>query len=102
MADARTPPRWRPPPLIRGSVALHLAAAGATLARPRLWPRALAAVAADHLVLTAAGLWPRSRLLGLFLRAARRSRVHVGADEHLDLEDLLVVGPLLAHHPVPR
>jgi peptidoglycan/xylan/chitin deacetylase (PgdA/CDA1 family) len=32
--------------------------------RPNLWPWALGAVVADHLVLTAAGLWPRSRLLG--------------------------------------
>src|SRR5580693_1399532 len=64
MADARIQPRWRPPPLIRASVVLHLAAAGATLTRPRLWPWALAAVVADHLLLTAAGLWPRSRLLG--------------------------------------
>jgi peptidoglycan/xylan/chitin deacetylase (PgdA/CDA1 family) len=32
--------------------------------RPQLWPWALSAVLADHLVLTAAGLWPRSGLLG--------------------------------------
>lgn len=61
-APARRP--WRPAPLIRGSVALHLAAAGAALARPRWWPWALSAVVADHLLLTAAGLWPRSKLLG--------------------------------------
>jgi peptidoglycan/xylan/chitin deacetylase (PgdA/CDA1 family) len=60
-----SPPRtWRPAALIRGSVALHLAAAGVTLVRPQLWPWALSAVLADHLVLTAAGLWPRSGLLG--------------------------------------
>jgi peptidoglycan/xylan/chitin deacetylase (PgdA/CDA1 family) len=50
--------------LMRGSVALHLAAVGVVLARPRLWPWALSAVVADHLLLTAAGLWPKSRLLG--------------------------------------
>src|SRR6266478_9489701 len=55
---------WRPSALLRGSVALHLAAAGGVLARPRLWPWALSAVVADHLLLTAAGLWPKSRLLG--------------------------------------
>jgi len=54
----------RPSALIRGSVALHLAAAGVMLARPPLWPWALSAMIADHLLLTAAGLWPRSRLLG--------------------------------------
>ena len=55
---------WRPAPLISGSAALHLAAAGAVLARPRCWPWALSAVVADHLVLVAAGLWPRSQWLG--------------------------------------
>ena len=56
--------RWRPSPLIRGSLALHIGAAAATLVRPQLWPWALGAVVADHLLITAAGLWPRSRLLG--------------------------------------
>ena len=55
---------WRPSALIRGSVALHLAGGGVALARPRLWPWALSAVVADHLLLIAAGLWPKSRLLG--------------------------------------
>jgi peptidoglycan/xylan/chitin deacetylase (PgdA/CDA1 family) len=55
---------WRPSALIRGSVALHLAGVGVALARPPLWPWALSAVVADHLLLIAAGLWPRSRLLG--------------------------------------
>jgi len=39
-------------------------AAGLALIRPHLWPWALSAVVADHLLLTAAGLWPRSRVLG--------------------------------------
>jgi len=56
--------RQRPSPLIRASVALHIAAAGAVLLRPRLWPWAISAVVADHLLLAAAGLWPRSHLLG--------------------------------------
>jgi peptidoglycan-N-acetylglucosamine deacetylase len=59
---ARRP--WRPSPLIRGSVVLHVGAAGLALVRPHLWPWALSAVIANHLLLTAAGLWPRSRLLG--------------------------------------
>src|SRR5579862_6981324 len=63
-ADA--PPRsvYRPSALIRGSVALHVAAAAGFALRPALWPWALGAVVADHLALTAAGLWPRSKLLG--------------------------------------
>jgi peptidoglycan-N-acetylglucosamine deacetylase len=55
---------WEPPPVIRGSVALHVGAAAALLVRPQFWPWALSLVVADHLLLTAAGLWPRSRVLG--------------------------------------
>jgi peptidoglycan/xylan/chitin deacetylase (PgdA/CDA1 family) len=50
--------------LAQGSLALHFGAAGLVLARPALWPWALAAVLTDHVVLSAAGLWPRSHLLG--------------------------------------
>jgi peptidoglycan/xylan/chitin deacetylase (PgdA/CDA1 family) len=57
-------PRYRPTAAIRASVALHLAAATAVVVRPHTWPWALSAVVADHLLLTAAGLWPRSSLLG--------------------------------------
>ena len=55
---------WRPTPLISGSAALHLAAAAAIAVRPHVWPWALAAIAADHLLLAGVGLWPRSTLLG--------------------------------------
>lgn len=64
MNDPGSQPRWRPAALIKASVALHFGAAGALLARPNAWPWIAGAVVADHLVLTAAGLWPRSRLLG--------------------------------------
>jgi len=64
MTERSAPQPRRPSALLRGSVALHLSAVGALLARPRWWPWALSAVVADHLLLTAAGLWPRSRLLG--------------------------------------
>ena len=66
MSDGSTRPEapWRPSRLIRGSVALHLCAGVAFIARPQLWPWALGTVVADHLLLTAAGLWPKSRLLG--------------------------------------
>lgn len=56
--------RWSPSPLLCASAAVHLGAAAATLARPRVWPWALGAVVANHLCLAAAGLWPRSQLLG--------------------------------------
>jgi peptidoglycan-N-acetylglucosamine deacetylase len=63
MTDA-PPPRWRPSGLIKASVALHAGAAGALIARPHAWPWILGVVVTDHLVLTAAGLWPRSQWLG--------------------------------------
>jgi peptidoglycan/xylan/chitin deacetylase (PgdA/CDA1 family) len=55
---------WAPSPLMYASAAVHVAAVAAVLARPRVWPWALSAVAANHVALTAAGLWPRSQLLG--------------------------------------
>lgn len=51
-------------PLVYGSVALHVGAAGATLVHPQLWPWALGAVVFDHALIAAAGLWPRSDWLG--------------------------------------
>ncbi|HXA36740.1 MAG TPA: polysaccharide deacetylase family protein [Steroidobacteraceae bacterium] len=56
--------RWSPSPLLYASTAVHVGAAAALLARPRVWPWALGAVLANHLGLAAAGLWPRSQWLG--------------------------------------
>jgi peptidoglycan/xylan/chitin deacetylase (PgdA/CDA1 family) len=58
------PGRWRPSPLLYASAAVHVGAGAAVLARPQAWPWALGAVAANHVALAAAGLWPRSQLLG--------------------------------------
>jgi peptidoglycan/xylan/chitin deacetylase (PgdA/CDA1 family) len=49
---------------VRASVGVHVLAAAAAIARPSLWPWALGAVVLDHALITASGLWPRSRLLG--------------------------------------
>jgi peptidoglycan/xylan/chitin deacetylase (PgdA/CDA1 family) len=62
--DALPSQPWRPSPLIRASVALNAGAIGVVLVRPHWWPWALSAVVADHLLLAASGLWPRSHLLG--------------------------------------
>jgi peptidoglycan/xylan/chitin deacetylase (PgdA/CDA1 family) len=43
---------------------VHIGAAAAVIARPPLWPWLLGSVVANHLLLTAAGLWPRSKVLG--------------------------------------
>lgn len=56
--------RWRPTPLLAGSALLHAAAGALLLARPADWPLPLGLLAADHALLTALGLWPRSRALG--------------------------------------
>ena len=55
---------WQTRPLVPASVMLHAAALGATAWHPPVWPWALGAIAADHVVVTAMGLWPRSRALG--------------------------------------
>jgi peptidoglycan/xylan/chitin deacetylase (PgdA/CDA1 family) len=59
-----SPARWRPSPLLGASLGLHAAALATVLARPSAWPWALGAVVADHALLTALGLTPRSQLLG--------------------------------------
>lgn len=56
--------RWKPTVAIQVSLLLHAAAVIAVIARPHLWPWVLGLILVDHLILTAAGLWPRSKLLG--------------------------------------
>jgi peptidoglycan/xylan/chitin deacetylase (PgdA/CDA1 family) len=55
---------WVPSPLLYGSAALHFGAVVAALLRPTAWPWALGAIAANHALLAATGLWPRSQWLG--------------------------------------
>ncbi len=54
---------WRPSKAILASVALHVGAVVALLAG-LAWPWVIGVVLANHLALTAAGLWARSTLLG--------------------------------------
>jgi len=81
--------RWRPSPLIGASIGLHAAALVTVLARPGEWPWALGAVLSDHALLTAAGLTPRSHLLGpnwtrLPAAAAARGAVAITIDDGPD------------------
>lgn len=55
---------WPWPAALRASVGLHAAAGAAALFIPGAAPWALAGVLLNHVGLTAAGLWPRSHLLG--------------------------------------
>ena len=64
MHSTVTRTRWQPAPLLVASAGVHGSAAALVLAEAQLWPWALGAVAVNHALLTAAGLWPRSRLLG--------------------------------------
>jgi peptidoglycan/xylan/chitin deacetylase (PgdA/CDA1 family) len=65
LLPARTPAApWPWPPALRASLGLHAAAAAAALLIPGALPWAVAGVVLNHVGLTAAGLWPRSALLG--------------------------------------
>ncbi|HWZ64370.1 MAG TPA: polysaccharide deacetylase family protein [Steroidobacteraceae bacterium] len=107
-ASSDSPPEpaqraYHPSPFIRGSVALHVAAAGALIARPGLWPWALAAVLANHLALTAAGLWPRAALLGpnytrLPAGAVARGEIAITIDDGPDPDVTPAVLALLDKH----
>jgi peptidoglycan/xylan/chitin deacetylase (PgdA/CDA1 family) len=81
--------RWCAPLLLQASAACHLGAAGLVAAAPPLWPWALGAVALDHALLTATGLWPRSTWLGANLlrlpaAATARGEVAVTLDDGPD------------------
>ncbi len=54
---------WRPAPVVSASLCLHAASAGLALGHPAAWPYALAAVAANHALLTGC-MVPTSSLLG--------------------------------------
>jgi len=82
---------------------LHAAAAASVAAQPALWPWALGAVAANHLLLTAAMLWPRSQLLGVNLArlpaaAAARKEVCLTFDDGPEAEVTPQVLDLLDRH----
>ena len=84
-------PRWTWPPALAASVGVHALALTAAVLEPAHAVAALAAVALDHAVLTGAGLWPRSTLLGPNLRrlpaeAAARALVALTFDDGPDPE----------------
>jgi peptidoglycan/xylan/chitin deacetylase (PgdA/CDA1 family) len=90
---------------VRGSLALHVAAGVSLAARPQLWPWALGALVADHLVLTAAGLWPRASLLGPNLTrlpagAAERAEIAITIDDGPDPEVTPTLLAVLESHGI--
>jgi peptidoglycan/xylan/chitin deacetylase (PgdA/CDA1 family) len=83
--------RWPVPPLLWATAAIHAGAAVLLLAAPAHWGWALAALVANHAVLTAVGLWPRSTALGENLvrlpeAAAARGEVALTIDDGPDPE----------------
>ncbi len=97
--------RWPWPAAFRASAGLHALAAGAALLVPgaELW--ALAGVVLNHAGLTAAGLWPKSRVLGpnvtrLPAAAAARGEYALTFDDGPDPETTPAVLDLLDAHGV--
>jgi peptidoglycan/xylan/chitin deacetylase (PgdA/CDA1 family) len=56
--------RWSAPPAVTASIGLHAVAAGTVALVPEAFWWALGGIGLNHVGLTAAGLWPRSHLLG--------------------------------------
>ena len=82
---------WRPAPAVGLSLLLHAAAVVTLIARPGLWPWAIGGLAANQLLLIAASLWPRGRILGpnlvrLPAAAAARNEVSLSFDDGPDPE----------------
>ena len=81
--------RWRPTLFIRLSLLLHAMAIAFTLAAPGHWRWALGALLANHLLIGAIGLWPRSDWLGpnwtrLPAAAAARGEIALTIDDGPD------------------
>jgi peptidoglycan/xylan/chitin deacetylase (PgdA/CDA1 family) len=82
---------WRMPVLVRITLLLHAALLAALVIRPGSWPWLLALLFANHAVLTAVGLWPRSTWLGqnwtrLPSAAAARGEIALTIDDGPDPE----------------
>ncbi len=85
---ASAPARWRPPLLVRLSAGLHLIAVSLVVIDPAAWTIALTLIIADHLFITAVGLWPRSTWLG-----ANWNRLPAAARERNEISLTIDDGP---------
>jgi peptidoglycan/xylan/chitin deacetylase (PgdA/CDA1 family) len=82
---------WRPPLLVKASVAWHVGALGAAVAVPPAWPWAAGAIALNHALLLGSALWPRStwlddNLVRLPPSAAMRHEIALTLDDGPDPE----------------
>jgi peptidoglycan/xylan/chitin deacetylase (PgdA/CDA1 family) len=107
VAELASAPRgscsYRPPPLVASSLALHAAGALAFAVAPRHWRAIAGVLVADHVVLAAASLWPRSSWLGANLRrlpaaAAQRGEIALTFDDGPDPDITPRVLDLLDRH----
>jgi peptidoglycan/xylan/chitin deacetylase (PgdA/CDA1 family) len=83
------PTPWKPTLAIKTTVAVHAAAAVGCVIAPAAWPWALGALIINHVIITTAGLLPRSTLLGpnltrLPASAAARREVAITIDDGPD------------------
>jgi peptidoglycan-N-acetylglucosamine deacetylase len=96
---------WRPSLLIRISYLAHLGALAATVVEPGILPRAIVAIAANHLLLGIGGLSPKRSWLGpnlsrLPIAARQRRMVAITFDDGPDPDVTLLVLDLLDRYGV--
>jgi peptidoglycan/xylan/chitin deacetylase (PgdA/CDA1 family) len=89
--DAPQAGGWRPTPLVAGSMGLHALAGMGLAVMPEAWPWLTGAVAADHAMMCAIGLWPRSTWLGPNVRrlpaaSAARGEIALTFDDGPDAD----------------
>lgn len=94
---------WSWPPLVRASIGWHLLAIGAAALVPGAVPWAIGAIVLNHVLITAAGLTPRSSLLGANLTrlppaAVARREIAITIDDGPDPEVTPQVLALLDAH----
>lgn len=93
--------KWQPSLFIKASAVTHLGAAAA-LAWPDTLPLVTGSLVANHALLTAAGLWPRSTLLGPNIRHLDRNRPEIALtiDDGPEPQVTPQVLDLLAQHDI--
>lgn len=83
--------RWRPAPLLKGSLVVHVIGLLTVALLPSTWPWIAAVIAGNHLLVIASVFCPRGRLLGpnlmrLSSAAAARGEVALTFDDGPDCE----------------
>ena len=95
--------RWRPTPVVAGTMGVHCLAGASALFGPEAWPWALGALAGNHAVLATIALTPRSSMFGPNLtrlppEAIARAEIALTFDDGPDPEVTPRVLAILAEH----